>query len=280
MKISDQLKKDYEKKPFLDHKRAVLSAPVRHIFMISTIGFMKSINSKNISILEIGSWFGASTLSWAQGLKEYYDSKGEINCVDAWKPFFELEEHKEKEYVAEMEKLLEDDTVFKIFLHNINTIDNSIKINYFRKMSNEFFNAEKSKKYDIIFIDADHTYNSVLNDIKKSLDLIKEGGIICGDDLNMQLDEVDKINAKKNHNKDFIKDTKTGRNFHPGVTLAVDEIFGNVNSWGGFWAVQKSGDNWINISLKEIPIIYPKHFNDDLLLRAKEHYSDIKEEIL
>ncbi len=279
MKISDQLKKDYEKKPFLDHKRAVLSAPVRHIFMISTIGFMKSIKSENISILEIGSWFGASTLSWAQGLKEYYDSKGEINCVDAWKPFFELEEHKEEEYVAEMEKLLEDDTVFKIFLHNINTIDNSIKINYFRQMSNEFFNSQKSKKYDIIFIDADHTYNSVLNDIKKSLDLINEGGVICGDDLNMQLCEVDKINAKENHNKDFIRDIKTGRNFHPGVTLAVDEIFGNVNSWGGFWAVQKVGDKWVNISLKNIPIVYPTHFNDDLLLRAKEHYSDIKEEI-
>ena len=96
---------------------------------------------------------------------------------------------------------------------------------------------------------------------------------------NYRFGEVDKINAKENHNKDFIRDIKTGRNFHPGVTLAVDEIFGNVNSWGGFWAVQKVGDKWVNISLKNIPIVYPTHFNDDLLLRAREHYSDIKEEI-
>ena len=73
---------------------------------------------------------------------------------------------------------------------------------------------------------------------------------------------------------------KTKRNFHPGVTLAVNEIFGRVNSWGGFWAIQKKGSNWQNISLKHIPIIYPKHFNKKLLLDATNHFNDIKDRIL
>ena len=31
--------------------------------------------------------------------------------------------------------------------------------------------------------------------------------------------------------------------------MAVSESFGNVNSWGGYWAIQKSNSCWKNISL-------------------------------
>ena len=41
MNILDDIKKNFINKPFLNHKRAVLSVPVRHIFMIATIGFLK-----------------------------------------------------------------------------------------------------------------------------------------------------------------------------------------------------------------------------------------------
>ena len=144
-------------------------------------------------------------------------------------------------------------------------------------MSNDFFKELKNKIYNITFIDADHTYNAVKDDIFNSLNYIQEDGIICGDDLNLQYHEIDVDNAKKNHDKDFIIDSKNDKNFHPGVTLAVHEIFGKVNSWGGFWAMQKKGNNWQNISLKDIPVTYPKHFNNKLLLDAKNHFNDIKD---
>ena len=48
--------------------------------------------------------------------------------------------------------------------------------------------------------------------------------------------------------------------------MRLMRYLGKVNSWGGFWAIQKKGSNWQNISLKHIPIIYPKHFNKKLLL--------------
>ncbi len=280
MNILEDLKKNYKNIPYLDHSRAVLSAPVRHIFMISLLGYLKNLQIDKPKILEIGSWFGASTLSWAQGIEKYHNSKGYIDCVDAWQPFFDLKNHKDKDYVIEMEKLLEKDIVFKIFKHNINTINKSINVNFFREMSNVFFEKCEKKFYDVIFIDADHTYKSVKEDILNSLKFIQEDGIICGDDLNMQYDEIDKDNAKKNHDKDFICDPKTKRNFHPGVTLAVNEIFGQVNSWAGFWAIQKKGSNWQNISLKHIPITYPKHFNKKLLFDATNHFNDIKDRIL
>ena len=111
-----------------------------------------------------------------------------------------------------MEQLLEKDIVFKIFRHNINTINKSINVNFFRKMSNVFFEKCEKKFYDVIFIDADHTYKSVKEDILNSLKFIQEDGIICGDDLNLQLHEIDKDNAKK-INKDFICDPKTKKIF-------------------------------------------------------------------
>ena len=55
--------------------------------------------------------------------------------------------------------------------------------------------------YDVVFIDADHTYGPVRKDITESLRLIKDGGIICGDDLNLQFHEVDKNNAKLNKDR-------------------------------------------------------------------------------
>ena len=178
---------NFEKgKPYFKHKNAILSAPVRHMFMIATIWYLSHIN-KNISIMEIGSWFGASALSWAQGLKEYADGKGNLTCIDAWKPFFNLEEHQDNEYVIEMEKLLESDFAYKVFLHNISTVPNSIVTQHFRGKSENILKFLKDESYSVIFIDADHTYDFVKKDILESLRLVENHGIICGDDLNMQM---------------------------------------------------------------------------------------------
>jgi predicted O-methyltransferase YrrM len=71
---------------------------------------------------------------------------------------------------------------------------------------------------DMIFIDADHTYKSVKQDINLWYDKVKEGGIISGHDFN--------------------------HSHHPGVTLAVKEFFDaddyKINSEiGNVWWVQK-----------------------------------------
>lgn len=271
---------NFEKgKPYFKHKNAILSAPVRHMFMIATIWYLSHIN-KNISIMEIGSWFGASALSWAQGLKEYADGKGNLTCIDAWKPFFNLEEHQDNEYVIEMEKLLESDFAYKVFLHNISTVPNSIITQHFRGKSENILKFLKDESYSVIFIDADHTYDFVKKDILESLRLVENHGIICGDDLNMQMKDIDKDFAINSKNKDFIRDPKTERNYHPGVTIAINEIFGDVSSWGGYWAMQKIDNNWKKISLKNMPIVYPEHFDQENIIKAKDHFNDIKNNLV
>jgi len=267
-------------KPCFDHKKAILSAPVRHMFMIASIWYLTNKNrDNNLSILEIGTWFGASALSWAQGLEEYANGKGNLTCVDAWVPFFNLEEHKEKKYVLEMEELLKSDFAYKIFLHNIGTVPESITTQHFRGQSENILRFFKDDLFNVVFIDADHTYDFVKKDIIESLRLVKENGIICGDDLNMQMKDIDQKFATDNKNKDFINDPKTSKNYHPGVTLAIEEIFGEVSSWGGFWAMQKINNQWKKISFKNMPVVYPKHFDQDNINKARSHFNDIKDNL-
>ena len=280
MMNQDILNELEEGKPYLKHKNAILSAPVRHMFMIATIWYIANQNkNKNISIMEIGTWFGASALSWAQGLEEYSESKGSLTCVDAWKPFFDLEEHPDNSYVLEMEALLESDFAYNIFLHNIGTLPKSIITQHFRGQSENILKFLKSSSYSVIFIDADHTYNFVKKDILDSMRLVENYGVICGDDLNMQMSSIDKDFAIENKNKDFIQDPKTKKNYHPGVTVAIEEIFGEVSSWGGFWAMQKIDEVWKQISLKNMPVVYPKHFDEENIDKAKGHFHDIKDNL-
>ncbi len=265
------------KKPIFDIQYGILSAPVRHCFVIGTIWYLKKNNPnlKNLNILEIGSWLGASSLSIAQGLELYNDAKGSITCIDAWKPFFDEEKNTDDVH-KNMQAMLGSDIAYNIFLHNISTVSETILTQHLRGKSENVMPMLKSGQFDMIFIDADHTYEPVKKDILNAISLIKDGGIICGDDLNLQLFECNSELAKKSFDKDFIKDTKTGRNFHPGVTLAVDEIFGKVAAFGGFWAIQKNGKNWKIPSYKNMPIIYPKHFPQSALDKAKSHMNDIK----
>tara|TARA_B100000767_G_scaffold206441_1_gene193362 strand:+ start:7012 stop:7857 length:846 start_codon:yes stop_codon:yes gene_type:complete len=281
MTINNKIKDLEEGKPYLDHKNAILSAPVRHMFMIATIWYlMNQDKNKHISIMEIGTWFGASALSWAQGLKEYSDSKGSLTCVDAWKPFFDLNEHQDNSYVLEMEALLESDFAYNVFLHNINTLPKSIITQHFRGQSENILKFLKDSSYSVIFIDADHTYKYVKQDILNSMRLVENYGIICGDDLNMQMHSIDKNFAMENKNKDFVCDPKTNKNYHPGVTVAIKEIFGEVSSWGGFWAMQKIEETWKQISLKNMPVVYPNHFNQENINKAKDHFHDIKDNLI
>lgn len=225
--------------------------------------------------MEIGSWLGASALSFAQGLQDHNDAQGTITCVDAWKPFFD-EEKNSADVHKNMQAMLGSDIAYNIFLHNISTLPASILCQHLKGQSDNILSMLKAEQFDVIFVDADHTYEPVKRDILNSIPLLKDGGIICGDDLNLQMFECDSELAKKSSDQDFIKDTKTGRNFHPGVTLAVDEIFGKVAAFGGFWAIQKKGNGWVIPSYENMPIIYPRHLPESALDKAKDHMKDIK----
>ncbi|MBI1923208.1 class I SAM-dependent methyltransferase [Candidatus Poribacteria bacterium] len=212
-------------------------------------------------VLEIGSWAGGSAITWAEAIKAYNNRQGLVVCVDPWKPYFDPGKYESALYFR-MHKALSTGAIFNLFVHNITSSKHDDIVLPFRGSCEDavFFLADK--KFDLIFVDGDHSYSSVLNDLKNCCRLVADGGILCGDDLEMQIFQVDEIYARRNREVDFILDPKTKRWFHPGCSVAIGEFFGEVSVWEGFWAMRKCGDEWESVILEEAALqhlVVPNH---------------------
>jgi len=60
-------------------------------------------------------------------------------------------------------------------------VENSNNIEFYQKSFNDFF-KNNTEEFDFVYIDGNHDYESVLEDIKNSIKFIKKGGIISGHD--------------------------------------------------------------------------------------------------
>lgn len=128
------------------------------------------VKNPGIRILEIGCWLGHSTSILAKYAK---DNDGLVICIDNFKgsPGTFLTEYAEihdvrKEFISNMEEL--------------GLMQNIILIPF---DSFKAFKILSSKSFDLVFIDGNHEYESVKNDIFIGLDAIKPQGIISGHDF-------------------------------------------------------------------------------------------------
>lgn len=123
--------------------------------------------------------------------------------------------------------------------------------------------------YDLAFIDGDHSYDACLDDIRKAMPLMKEGGILCGDDLDPLIGQCDEAFARANRNAQPATDPCTGRLFHPGVTLAVADLFAEVFSSMGFWAVRKVNGRFIPPDIRGgsmcVSMVFPQDMRERVL---------------
>ena len=194
------------------------------------------------NVLEIGSWAGDSAVLWANTIKSN-NASGVVVCIDPWEKVYIK---KEKNPMINIAPLIMKDyskggKIFKLFLHNIHATQNADMIKPIKGFSDQILPLMKEESFDLIYIDGDHSYSGIMNDLINSARLIKENGIICGDDLNLQAHEVDFEHASMNKEDNMILDKKTGKEFHPGVSLAISEFFGSrVSNYNGFWAMRKS----------------------------------------
>ena len=108
----------------------------------------------------------------------------------------------------------------------------SPSITMIRRTSNDVFLADNF--FDLVFIDGSHYYQDVRRDIELALRILKPGGIICGDDLEILPSADLAAVAKRYQDQDFVSYTE-GSYFHPGVALAVYELFGTVEMKAGTW---------------------------------------------
>ncbi len=227
--------------------------PLRHAIMQEVVR-LEAVHTGTdpFHILEVGSWAGGSAITWAEALCKFYKGNGQVFCVDPWKPYFDMADRPEMRVYREMADALSNETIYDLFLHNIRTSGHEQRIMPIRGESTTILQTLPRSHFDVAYIDGDHTYKAVLADLKVACELVKDGGILCGDDLELQLDEIDVAYAKTQISSDYIEDPRSGKSYHPGVTLAVGELFGRVSVAEGFWAIRRQGGRWVQVDFSTI----------------------------
>ena len=260
---------------FIGSTRGIQGLPVRHVFMSGTINVMSGLTNEPIRLLEIGSWTGNSALTWAQAIDHFCPEKGEVVCLDLWDTFLAEEDLNNEDFGDDYQvihALSSSGTSYDLFMHNMQFAPDSIPVRHFRGKSCDIMPYLGDSVFDIVYIDGSHYYNDVLFDIHQSIRLLKKGGILCGDDLELQMSECDQDFAVSQRHIDYVGDPKTRRGFHPGVTVAVHEVLGTVSNYAGFWLTQKTAKGFKPVSLEGRNMLLPDHFPEAMKENIRKQF--------
>lgn len=126
--------------------------------------FLYEQASKSKSVLEIGSWKGRSSHAILSGCK------GMVTCVDTFAGSAQLGDA--------TNKMAKEADIYKEFMANVGHFTN---LRVIRSSSKEASEILKDEKFDMIFIDSEHTYEAVKEDI--ALWQGKAKKILCGHDF-------------------------------------------------------------------------------------------------
>ncbi len=130
-------------------------------------------NKNEIIALEIGARYGESSTLIINNLniKEYI-------IVDPYTSYDEYTQDGFNKIIKNNEDNIYIETKNSLF-----KIHNNIK--FFRTFSNDTntLNQIENNSLDLIFIDGNHTYKYVLEDLENYYPKLKKDGIICGDDF-------------------------------------------------------------------------------------------------
>lgn len=165
---------------------------------------LKDISSKAFGdMLEIGCWLGHSTAILAR------------RCKDIGTKLYVIDNFKGNEGTP-LAEYARDNNVRHKFIENMKALDLMDSIILFVMDSDNAFGMVP--KVDLMFVDAGHTYEQVIKDLRNF-----KARIVCGHDY--ESDTYD-----ENHiNEDYVN----GK--HHGVIKAVNEVFGKVNHEGRMW---------------------------------------------
>ena len=140
---------------------------------------------KPIKVLEIGARYGDSSKMILKHLNvEEYNIVDPYTCYDDYS-----QDGFNKIMIND-----ENDKIFNTVKKNLNKIHNNV--NFYRTFSNDTNTISKLKNntMDLIFIDGNHTYKYVLEDLENYAPKLKPDGILCGDDFFMRTKKNDILN--------------------------------------------------------------------------------------
>jgi len=203
-----------------------------------------------LRILEVGSMIGESAVVWHQGLREHNNGQGRITCVDPWTAY-EGKAGVGQQLDNDQNRRLESGEAFAEFQRTIADAGAAGSIDIRRGFSDDILPTLPAGCFDIVYIDGDHSYAQVRQDLVNAAPLVRDGGLLCGDDLEVLFAECNQALCLKwaELGAEYVRDPATGLGYHPGVSLAVWRHFGDVSRWGLTWAMQRSGDTWTKVTL-------------------------------
>jgi SAM-dependent methyltransferase len=248
-------------RPYFPDLVAGMQSPIRRYLMMPTVVHALRAQDRPVSVLEVGSWIGTSALVWAEAIDRFCPGKGALLCVDAWEPYFDKEGQVRvsNENYLRMTRLAESGLAYQLFLHNAKCSPSSVPIRHFRGASGDVLPYLAGAAFDIVYIDGSHAYDQVRADLAQGVRLVRNGGFLCGDDLELQWDESDKELTVRFCQSDAIFDPGKGLTYHPGVTRAVGERFGKVSVYFGFWVVRRMGEMFMPVNLASAMAFVPSH---------------------
>jgi predicted O-methyltransferase YrrM len=127
-----------------------------------------------MTIVEIGSWLGHSAIAMAHALYGR-DAAARVYCVDHWKG-----SHGGTGLVTDPLDL------YLRFWNNVREAEVTDRIVPIFERSDQAHTLFTQRPIDLLFIDGDHSYDSVTSDLTHWVPLVRPGGIVCGDDYGEQ----------------------------------------------------------------------------------------------
>ena len=227
----------------------------RHLIIKKSLDLLikhRKNETSTINILEIGSYAGESTLMFCKYLRKNKIKNFTIYCVDLWDSFDQKQMFRKSFIEIVSNYGLKSGRVYNIFKRNILLTGFKENVKILKGSSLELVPNISGVSFDYIYIDGAHNYTNVLNDIKSSLKLLKDSAIIAGDDYELMYEECDKEEIENyiiEDSMDYCLDKKTKRIFHPGVTKAVYDVFGDISSHNGCWLQLKTQNGFVSIDL-------------------------------
>jgi SAM-dependent methyltransferase len=235
---------------------------MRHLWLTAAVSLFAG-REAGIRILEVGSWMGASVLTWGAALDRFIAGESEILSVDTWAPYLAADDINHDGAYHVMDRAASIDLAYAVFRHNASCVPRKVRVDHLRGRSKDVLSMLRDRAFDIVYIDGSHYYPDVAADLAEAKRLVAEGGLLCGDDLEQQLAEVDEPFLRANLDRDAVVDPKNQKPYHPGVTLAVSEAMGPVSSYTGFWVMRREGEGFVPVDLSGASPFLPDHFSEE-----------------
>lgn len=239
---------------FGEHLGARQGVLRRHFFMYRlACRELREPREQSFQIVEVGSYAGASAITWALAIKGATERTGQVTCIDPWRNYLseeDIDSSAVPDVLREMAQALDEGKVFALFEHNTRVSGVADLIRPLKGRFEDVSDMVPAASCDLLYVDANHRYAAVLADLRRGAALVKPGGLLCGDDLDEQWPEVDAAYCLSHLDSDVVIDPRSGQFVHAGVCKAVWDFFGgSISAWNGFWAMRKTESGWEPVSL-------------------------------